>query len=239
MFNAKAGSYARHAVVQRQLARWLAEWLEPVERMASLTALEFGSGDGQFTRMLAARFSRVIAIDSAPQMVARGTRLLPRMEWRVADAWSVKNRPVDRLFSASLLQWCDDPASVLRHWRTLAKREAKMLHGFYVAPTLIEWQSMEEWSSPIEWRGPQQWETYFRDAGWTLLRSEAERRELRFSSALELLRFFHRTGAITPRNTPLATLRRMIAAYDCKFRCGEFGSPVTSTWTFFRIEVAN
>ena len=238
-FNVKADSYSRFAVVQRQLADWLAEWLEPAEQVAALTALEFGAGDGLFTRYLAPCFASTTAVDIAPRMIEQGNRVLPHVEWRVDDAWCLENEPVDRLFSASLLQWCEDPAKVLRHWRTLAKPNGRMLHGFYVAPTLIDWQSIANLRSPIIWRSPEQWKSYFCEAGWTILRSEAHPRVLRFDSALDLLRFFHHTGAITRRNTPIGTLRQMMATYDRDFAIAKEDRAVTSTWTFFRIEVAN
>jgi SAM-dependent methyltransferase len=239
LFNIKADSYSQFAVVQRQLAEWLAEWLEPAERVHGLAALEFGAGEGLFTRLLAAKFARITAVEIAPRMVELGHQALPYVDWRVADAWCFENEPVDRLFSASLLQWSDDPASVLRHWRTLAKRNGRMVHGFYVTPTLVDWESIASVRSPIVWRTPLQWQELFREAGWTVLRSEARTHVLTFASALELVRFFHRTGSVTPRKTPVATLRRTISAYDRNFTSRDGGRAVTSTWTFFRIEAMN
>ena len=238
-FNDRSDSYARSAVVQRDLAVWLADWLEPSGPGAPLAALELGAGDGLFTRLLARRFVRLSAVDLAPRMVDRGQRLLPHVQWRVADAWCLDGEPVDRLFSASLLQWCDDPIPVLRHWRTLVKRGGRMLHGFYVAPTLIEWQSLAETRSPVDWRSPSQWLACFREAGWHVLRSEAHVRARPFASALELLRFFHHTGALTPGRTPIGRLRGILTDYDRNFAFPKGTSGVTTTWTFFRIEAIN
>jgi hypothetical protein len=114
-----------------------------------------------------------------------------------------------------------------------------MLHGLYVAPTLPEWQSIAGANSPIHWRSPSQWETILREAGWAVLRSEARTHVQQFASAMDLFRFFHHTGAITPRHTSIANLRRMIADYQRRF-ASPLGAPaVTSTWTLFRVEAAN
>jgi SAM-dependent methyltransferase len=241
-FNAKAHSYARFAVVQRDLAAWLAEWLEPMEATGRLAALEFGAGDGLFTRRLAGRFETLTAVDVAPQMVARGARALPYVQWRVADAWSfapLDGMVVDRLYSASLLQWGRNPEVVLRHWRTLVARGGRMLHGFYVAPTLMEWQSVARERSPIGWRHPAQWLTSFDDAGWRVLRSESETRVHHFASALALLRFFHNTGTAAPQHTPVGEMRAMLADYDRRYAGGDQADGVATSWTYFRIETVN
>ena len=238
-FDRRADSYARFAVVQHRLAAWLAEWLEPADAAADVTALELGAGDGLFTRFLAPRYAPLTAVDIAPRMVDEGRRGMPCVAWRVADAWQLDGEPVDRLFSASLLHWCHDPVAVLRRWRRLTRPGGRMLHGFYVAPTLAEWQSLAAARSPVEWRSPTQWIAYFREAGWSVLRNEAQTRVERFASALDLFRFLHHTGAVAPRRTPVASFRRMIADYDRNFRSTPGGAAVASTWTFFRIEAVN
>jgi SAM-dependent methyltransferase len=238
-FNDSAHSYSQYAVVQRRLTTWLVEWLEPPHQTAALSALELGAGDGLFTRLLAPQFAHTTAIDVAPRMVQQGLRQLPQVEWRVADGWRCKFGPVDRLFSASLLHWCDDPVKVLRHWRALVKKGAHMLHGFYVAPTLVEWESIAGSWSPIKWRTAAQWEEHFREAGWIILRSEARIHEQRFSSALALLRFFHRTGAVMPRKSSVRTVRRMLADINRSCTSANDRSGVATTWTFFRVEAVS
>lgn len=238
MFNEKANSYSQAAVVQQQLANWLAQWLEPMEQTSSLSALELGSGDGLFTETLSPRFNSLTALDLAPRMVERGQYRLPQVQWQVADGWHADVPAVDRLYSASFLQWCPDPVSVLQHWRTLANQDARMLHGFYVAPTLGEWQTLAPAQSPIHWRSPSEWVDYFHEAGWSVLRSESKKHVQQFDSALDLVRFFHQTGVHTPSRTSIAKLRQAISNYNNNFATAQNPPRVTSTWTFFRIEAA-
>ncbi len=237
-FNQKAGSYSSCAIVQKRLASWLAEWLEPAALVGTLTGHEFGAGDGLFTHFLASHYSQLTATDISPQMVAHGKRRLPQVDWRIADAWWPRGQCIDRLFSASLLHWCKNPVPVLRRWRRIINRDGRMLHGFYVAPTLAEWQLMAGGYSPVNWRSPSQWESTFNAAGWVVLRSEAQTHVQQFDSTIALLRFFHRTGAITPRQMSIARLRRMIGDYHRKCAASASALAVTSTWTFFRIEAA-
>lgn len=240
-FNERADTYAQSAVVQRELAVWLAQWLEPADALGALTTLELGAGDGLFTRYLAERASGVTAIDSAPRMVERGAVLVPQVQWQCADAWrlepgAIQSAPVDRLYSSSLLQWCDDPVDVLNRWRLLVKPGGRMLHGFYVAPTLVEWESLSGIEPAAAWRTHEQWAEFFRAAGWQILRQDVEQRSFHFDSALSLLRFFHHTGAATPRRLGAGALRQLLAEYDRRF--GDGNSGVVSTWAFCRIEAS-
>lgn len=237
-YNRRAASYAHHAVVQRDLADWLAEWLPPASQAATRSAIEVGAGDGLFTRHLVSRYARLIAIDAAPLMVELGRTKLPRAEWRVADAWTLNVAPADCLASASLLHWCSDPAAILERWRRAIKPGGTMLHGFYVAPTLPEWQSITPAPSPVRWRSPDEWEALFRRAGWTILRSQARTQTRAFESAIDLLRFLHHTGGATPRGTTLSRLRQTLAEYHRRFAAPHNHGAVSSTWTTFRIEAA-
>ena len=131
-------------------------------------------------------------------MVERGRSAVPSARWQVGDAWSLDAAPVDRLYSASLLQWCPTPRKTLAHWRDSVKPGGRMLHGFYVAPTLWEWETLAGSSPGLKWRTADEWDAAFREAGWRVLRREVQQRSVRFDSALALLRFFHKTGAATP-----------------------------------------
>lgn len=240
-FNEKANSYAQAAVVQQCLATWLAQWLGPagqvqVPSAEELVAVELGAGDGLFTQHLAPRFDLLTAIDLAPQMVQRGKDALPSVDWQVGDGWQPECARFDRLYSASFLQWCDEPVAVLKRWRELAKPAGRMLHGFYVAPTLAEWQSLSPTKSPVIWRSPEQWLEYFSEAGWSVLRSGTKTHQQEFASALDLVRFFHHTGATLPEQTSVGDLRNRINLYDQQFATGNGLASVISTWTFFRVE---
>jgi ubiquinone/menaquinone biosynthesis C-methylase UbiE len=250
-FDARADTYAEHAVVQRAMAAWLAEWLEPAEPLRELSALELGAGDGCFTGYLADRVKCLTAIDEARRMVQRGRSAVPSARWQVGNAWSVDAAPVDRLYSASLLQWCPAPRDALAHWRRVVKPGGRMLHGFYVAPTLSEWESLAGPSPGLKWRPADEWEAAFRATGWRVLRREVQRRSVRFDSALALLRFFHKTGAAIPVGSSAGRLRRILQEYDERFAWAgglndsqelcqhRTAGGVVASWMYFRIEAEN
>jgi SAM-dependent methyltransferase len=237
-YEERAESYSRLAIVQRGLASWLAEWLENPKLAAWQTAVEFGAGDGIFTRCAAERYAKFIATDISPRMVEQGRRQMPDVTWIVADAWEYVGPAADRLFSSSLLQWCPDPESTLRQWRTITLPGGRMLHGIYVSPTLAEWYSIGGIESPLEWRTADRWRQLFHEAGWTILRSECRTYVQDFPSGLDFIRFLRHTGATCGSSPSLAELRQRIATYERKFSAKDLPGGVTSTWTMLRIEVA-
>jgi SAM-dependent methyltransferase len=234
----QAESYSRMAIVQRGLANWLAEWLESSKIAAWQTALEFGAGDGLFTRCAADRYARYVATDLSPRMVEQGLRHLPDVTWKVTDAWDYVGPRVDRIFSSSLLQWCPDPERILRQWREIALPQGRMLHGIYISPTLAEWYSLSDVQSPLEWRTAKHWRQLFEKTGWKVLRSECRTYVQEFSSGLSLMRFLRNTGATCSCSPSLGELRRRLSTYERKFPSRGLVGGVASTWNMFRIELA-
>lgn len=269
-FNERATAYGCHAQVQDDMAAWLAQWLPQAAATAQPTAaqvLELGAGDGMFTRHLLPRFARVTAMDAAVAMLEQGKKNCPQAQWQLGDAWTLAPLVVeagryDWLVSSSLLQWCPQPEQVLLQWARCCQPGTRLLHGFYVAPTLQEWRSVFGADGSIAWRSEAAWLAAFAAAGWRVLRSEVSVRNYSFSNALELARSLHRTG-VTPSRARIGSgrFRALLRAYDARFKlppvatatapatalpaatagAGETGATtgdtgVGATWAFFRIE---
>lgn len=231
-FDSSASRYSDHAVVQRQLADWCAEWLPSVET-ANARAVELGAGPGLFTEKLVALHSQLLATDVSPAMVAEGKQLFPEVDWRVADAWALSEGQWDYIYSTSLLQWCPEPVTVLRRWRNCLAPGGRMMTGFYIEPTLPELNELSAFESPVQWRDAVFWRNAFSEANLKLVRSEVSTRRLYYDSALAFFRVLHGTGAYQARQMSVSALRRMIADYQQRF---SEKSQVYATWTFMRIE---
>ena len=234
-FDRHAHEYGAHAHVQRDMAQWLAEWLDPPSDML---ALEFGAGSGFFTRLAQVGFPRLIATDCAPRMLALGQAVLPQVSWRLADAWKppFQAKFCEAILSSSLLQWAPDPCQVLQKWREILRPEGVMLHGFYVSPTLPELSELvDEVHLPLRWRSHVEWEDCFAEAGLEILRCERLTREYHYASSLAFWRDLHRTGTTGRPGMPAPRLRQCLQEYGRRFACNPMGS-VRATWTFCRVE---
>ncbi|MCD8298546.1 MAG: methyltransferase domain-containing protein [Opitutae bacterium] len=236
-FNRRAATYNEHADVQRRAAKWLAEWIE-TGLPQSARMWELGSGTGFFTRELLRRGYRVLATDIAPEMVARGRIECPDADWAIHDSWRLPENVCDRIFSSSLLQWMPDPAKILPIFHAALRAGGKMLHGFFVAPTLHELYSLADLRSfPLRWRSEEEWVAAFRAAGFDVLRAESSQCRITYSGAAEFLRNLKNTGATGGTgNVSVGELRKILVEYDKKF--GDNNGGVFATWRCFRIEVA-
>ncbi|GHB95049.1 methyltransferase domain-containing protein [Cerasicoccus arenae] len=235
-FDECAHRYAEHAMVQRQMADWLAEWLDPAI-CANGNAVEFGAGEGMFTRRALPCFSHLRAVDMAPRMVELGREHVPQATWMQGDAWNGTglDSSVSMVLSSSLMQWNPDPVNVLRLWHDQLPKGARMLHGIYVDPTLPELRNLQgDGSMPLTWLTPNQWTAAFKDAGWTLERFESETRCIIYPSALGLLRSLHGVGAVSRDAMSGVNLRKLIREYD-RLHAVESGG-VYANWTFCRIQ---
>lgn len=243
-FDRQAAAYTHYAAIQRDMAAWLAQWLpaqeprkvqqeaEPAPKVVGnrLRMLDLGAGSGTFTRYLVERCTEVSALDCAPKMLHQGERNLPQAQWLQGDAWTLEPLAqsmanFDFITSASLLQWCRNPQQTLRHWAQLCAPRTRLLHGFYVEPTLQEWRTVFGSTGQLNWRNAEQWRQYFTEAGWRVHRSECEVRSYCFTNALELARSLHGTGAIAaPGQLGSGRFRTLLRAYDAAYPATADGS---------------
>lgn len=102
--------------------------------------VDLGSGTGNLTAMLAARWPEalVLGVDSSEEMLGRARGDVPGVDWQLADIASwVPPGPVDLLFSNATLHWLDGHASLFRRLRT------------YLAPGgVMAVQMPDNWDAP-------------------------------------------------------------------------------------------
>lgn len=232
-FDHKAATYHANAVVQRDSADSLADWL-PAPGDGS--CLEFGSGTGLLTRHLLPRFSRVEASDIAPGMVSEGAQKFPAARWTLRDAFAPQpDAPAwDCIASCSMLQWAPDPAAVIKNWIRLLRPGGRLLLGIYVAPSLPELAALLPPECRFAWRGEADWREALAAAGARILRTGVATRVYRYPSARVFLRRLHDTGVKIPgRPLSIGQMRRLLQDYD---RTADPALGIASTWTTLRIE---
>lgn len=225
-FGRAAASYDGSASVQTAMANWLAEWL-PADRRGA--ALEVGAGTGLFTVRTLPWAGAYVASDASAGMVALGRSKVPAVEWRELAAARVGQGDWAWIFSASMLQWAEDPVALLSAWRDALVPGGRVLAGFYVADTLPELRGLfSAGREPLVWRDVSQWRKSFAAAGFDLLRDEVDERIFSYASPKALLRSLHATGAAPSRLVAPGNLLGWLRTH------GE--TPLNATWTFYRVE---
>jgi SAM-dependent methyltransferase len=236
-FGSRAYSYACNAIVQKDLIEWGMDYFED-DKALNREILEFGAGTGLLTEVLLRNYMNVTASDISSEMVGVGEKTRPESNWVQMDAWNPSFHKVDRICSASLLQWANDPAKVLKNWKSFLKEDGKMSHLFYVSPSLKELYSIAHDLMPVTWHSPNEWEGYFSDAGFVIDRSDVFEKKYVLRNSLELLRLLHGIGAVYQnRNTSPGKLRNILKKYDEEFCSNDAEvEGVFSTWEFYKIE---
>lgn len=232
-FDRAAHRYNTFAFVQRDLAKWLAEWL-PVPQVGA--ALEIAAGTGVFTQQLAQWRGELTATDASPAMVEEGSSTCPFADWKIARADALPGLSANWIFSASYLQWAENPQKILAHWRTRLAPGGRILAGLFISPTLRELYEVLGVGAPLTWRSESDWRQAAEKAGFVIVRTEAADRTYYAPSSLDLLRSLHGTGAAPFRRMNPADLRTRMREYEnhCRDEQG-----VRSTWRFFRLELVS
>ena len=233
-FSEKADRYEERAFIQADLAEWLAEWLDRVRGIQE-PALELGAGTGFFTRLLAERFTNLLATDVSEAMIALGKERVPGVPWKVCNGWDLASGDWAAIFSSSLLQWCPDPVRVFSSWDKALKPGAQMLHGFFLEGTLSEIQEIAPDCMAVRFYSGAEWKAFFEDAGYRVLDLDIKQVSYGFASAMELFRYLHGIGAtLGPRRIKPSILRKVIETCDLN-RSRNFQGEVKSQWVFSRV----
>jgi len=239
-FSHRAETYAENASVQRDAAKWLAEWID-CEILPSESVIELGAGTGFLTKKLLEKNLSVTATDISPEMVEHGKRACPEATWKICDGWKLPVNAFDWIFSSSLLQWMPRPKETLKGFYNALRRGGKMLHGFFVSPTLAELYSLAARDFfPLRWRTEAEWIENFEQTGFRILRSETNAVRVIYPNAKAFLRRLHDSGvtAVSDKKMPTGTLRKLLRDYEENFSAPEIGVPtVYATWNFLRVEL--
>ena len=231
-FDVCAHTYDEHAGPQRFFAERVAHFISP--RPAE-KILELGAGTGALTRCLlgaSASGAAVLATDSSPAMVEQGRRSVPQALWSVLDAFNQPIPIATLQVSSGLLHWAGDPVATLIRWKQSLASGGRMVHAVPCEPCLTEWRALVP-ESPVPWRGQMAWLQIFKQAGLRVVGSESWTHEAVCSSALEMVRSFHRTGVTGRVNVGAAKLRRALREYDVQHH---IPGGVQATWAWLAIE---
>jgi len=229
-FDACAHAYDAYAAPQRAFAARVAAFIAARD---SEDVLEFGAGTGALTiHICRAVRQPPRATDGSPRMVTLGRQAVPAAVWGELDAFRGAVPEATLQISSGLLQWADDPLSVLRQWRDGLTPAGRMVHAFPCEPCLKEWRALAP-EGPVHWRDAEEWHRIFVAAGLQVKRSEGWVEEMRFASALDMIRAMHRSGTTGRARMGPGRLRQAMRDYALKHSVPD---GVVSTWAWLAFE---
>lgn len=211
-----ASAYDAHAVVQRQVADWLAERIVAMAPPAP-RVLEVGCGTGFLTAATLPRLAKPdwLMTDIAPAMLARGLAKHLGVRGRVMDGEYPDlpgEAPFDLIVSSLAVQWFGDLEAGLRRLAGLLAPGGRMLVTTLVEGTFAAWHEAHraeghEAGSPVY--------PPVEALGWPV---ETRRFEQRHRSAADFVRALRAIGAGTPREghrpIPPGAMRRIARRFE-------------------------
>ncbi|WP_267434881.1 methyltransferase [Sphingomonas sp. GM_Shp_1] len=211
-----AAAYDAHAVVQRQVADWLAERViavaPPVPRV-----LEIGCGTGFLTGATLPYLIEPdwLMTDIAPAMLARGLAANPGVRGRVMDGEHPDlpgEAPFDLIVSSLAVQWFADLSGGLRRLAGLLAPGGRMLVTTLVEGTFAAWHDAHRAEGYVA--GSPVYPSV-ETLGWPV---ETRAFVQRHDSAAEFMRALRAIGAGTPREghrpIPPGAMRRIAKRFE-------------------------
>jgi len=235
-FARRAGSYDRHAEVQRLMARGLLARVEEVLPRAR-KILEVGCGTGYLTALLrqANREAELVALDLDAALLAQARSRLgpdPRVSWLVADGEFFDRGDFDLIISNAAFQWFTRPQETLQAYARILSPGGCLAFSSLGPRTFRELEtslSLAAAALHLE-RTPeipaqkfltlQDWQNLLDLAGLAPVQAGQQLLEAHYPTVPEFLKALQATGATNPRPRAFSPrlLQALIRAYDTRFR---------------------
>jgi malonyl-CoA O-methyltransferase len=235
-FARRAGSYDRHAGMQRQMAQGLLDRVqEDLPRAGRI--LEVGCGTGLLTALLRQGNGpgELVALDLDAALIEEARRRLgpdSRVSWRVADGEFFRQGGFDLIISNAAFQWFTLPGETLKAYFQALSPGGCLAFSTLGPQTFRELDaSLSQAAATLNLAGApeitarrfldsQAWEDLLALAGFSRVRLSRQIITAHFPSVPEFLQALKATGATNPRPRPFSPrlFSALIRAYDARFR---------------------
>ncbi|WP_314375626.1 methyltransferase [Sphingomonas paucimobilis] len=214
-----AAAYDAYAVVQRQVAGWLAERIVAVAPPAP-RVLEVGCGTGFLTQAAWPRLDRPdwLMTDIAPEMLARGQARMPGVRGKVMDGEHpdlAGEAPFDLIVSSLAVQWFGDLAAGLGRLAALLAPGGRMLVTTLAEGTFADWHDAHRAEGFAAGSPAYPPIAALAETGWHITTRTFEQRH---ESAAAFIRALRAIGAGTPREghrpIPPGAMRRIAKRFE-------------------------
>jgi malonyl-CoA O-methyltransferase len=235
-FARRAGSYDRHAEVQRFMARSLMEQVQ-YELPRSRRILEIGCGTGYFTALLRQGNpqAELVALDLDVALIEKARRRLGQdlgVSWLVADGEAFSRGCFDLIISNATFQWFINPEETLKSYSQALGPKGCLAFSTLGPQTFIELDgSLSQAAADLNldtapvipargFLNSRNWEESLALAGFSQVQLTRQILETHFPNVPEFLQALKATGAGNPQPRAFTPrlLNALIRAYDTRFR---------------------
>jgi malonyl-CoA O-methyltransferase len=230
-FARRAGSYDRHACVQRLMAQGLLALTQSSLPRAG-RILEIGCGTGYFTQLLkqVSNGASVMALDLDAALVAAAARRLGAsagVAWLVADGETLSRGAFDAIVANATFQWLTRPAESLQTYLDLLNPGGVLAFSTLGPGTFRELaDSLKQAAGVLQLAGrpviaaqgflpEENWSELLASAGFSQVKLARECLTTTYPSVPVFLKSLQATGATNPQPRPFSPrlLRALVRAY--------------------------
>jgi malonyl-CoA O-methyltransferase len=235
-FARRAGSYDRHAGVQRFMAQGLLDRIQELLPRAQ-RLLEIGCGTGYFTAMLRQGNpqAELVALDLDAALIDQARGRLgsdAEISWLVADGESFGRGSFDLIISNATFQWFTNPRETLKTYSQALTPKGCLAFSTLGPQTFVELDvSLSQAAAAMNldpapaiparrFLNSRDWEDLLDLAGFSRVQLTRQILEAHFPTVPEFLKALKATGAGNPQPRPFTPrlLNALIRAYDSRFR---------------------
>lgn len=224
--------YAKNSDAQLQWARSLTKGLNLA---AYKSILDVGCGDGKITADFAATLpqSRIVGVDSSPEMVAYAAKQYPPSEYpnlsfAFVDARSLDfNQEFDLVFSNATLHWVKDHQKFLKGAKTALKERGKLIiscggkgNAAQVLDTFAQLTAMDLWKpyfadfdNPYFFYGLEDYQAWLQQSGFSVKRLELVPKDMTHQGAAGLAGWIRTTWMPFTKYVPESQRNDFIAQF--------------------------
>jgi malonyl-CoA O-methyltransferase len=232
-FSKHADSYERHAMLQKDMAEQLAQYL-PCPLPDRI--LEVGCGTGLFTQnLIQKKYAQLYLNDISPDMlVTLQTHLqLPdNVQLICGDACQLDFKITDLITANAVFQWFENPQKAVKHLRQFLAPDGRLIFSVFGPNTLKNFRSLAKIDGPITLYPMKKWKHWLENSGFVIQQSQTEIKETFWPSALSLMKNLQQVGAVPIRKLSYREVKRLIADYERSFATT---MGVSAEWEIFYI----
>lgn len=214
-FSAAAAGYERHAHLQQQVIRTLAEQSKGLIAHGE-TVLDAGCGTGAF--MQHRPDTHLIGVDLAYGMCQQAQPKISCVVQADIASLPLKASSVDHVISSLAIQWLPDPSQFFEEAHRVVREDGYLLLSSLGLQTLCELRSAYEdvgLLPPIlPFHQPEILKDSLRRAGWKVMHGKQEIINTPHDSVVDLLRHLKRLGTRHKSQSSLRSQRQLQALAD-------------------------
>ena len=202
----------------------------------STRVLEVGCGTGIFTKKLLQQNIGALQLNDLSQQMLKVLQscleLPPNTKFYCGDAGRLEFEPTDLITANAVFQWFENPYSAIQSLSRYLTPAGRMAFSVFGPETLKGFRNLAKIDGPISLFSLEQWIEWLEKAGYEILQSQRDIKEMHWPDTQALLKNLQQIGAAPIRKLSFREIKQLISNYEKSYMTAK---GVSSEWEMFYI----